>query len=372
MNFEYTPEQRTLRTEVRSWHRENEAEFREFIQQGEFPRELYEEGMEMGFGNVIVPEAYGGPGGGAMEYAIVAQEVGLFQISFQMQRAFLEAGSEEQKDKYLPRFVEGDYVGAISISEPNTGSSLKSMNTFAERIGENYVLNGSKRHVNLGAQADLHKVYAMTDEGLTAFLVDDDNSGLTVTEEGDPIGTRYLPIYDIEFDDCEVSASQVLLEPGDGYEVFFKTFNFSRIGNASELLGHGWRALEQAIEWANQREVGNDLVTDFQGIRWKTAELYTQLRAAERLRDEAAWRIDTGKDSTLQTSMAKLATANAALPATTESMQITGAHGLYYDQPFVQHFLDAKTLEIAGGSREIIKNVIADRILEQGIGNRGD
>lgn len=372
MDFELTPEQRALRADVRSWHRENEAEFRDFVRRGEFPRDLYNEGMDAGFGNVIVPEPYGGPDGGAMEYAIVAQEVGLFQISFQMQRALIETGSDAQKNRYLPQFVSGDYVGAISISEPETGSSLKSMETDAEREDEYFVLNGTKSHVNLAAQADLHKVYAMTEEGLTAFLVEADNPGLTVTEEGDPIGTRYLPIYDVELDDCEVPASQVLLEPGDGYEVFFKTFNFSRIGNASELLGHGWRALEQATEWADERNVGDSVVTDFQGIRWKAAELYTQLRAAERLRDEAAWRIDTGRDSALATSMAKLAAANAALPATTESMQITGAHGLYYDQPFVQHFLDAKTLEIAGGSREIMKNVIADQILEDGIGNRDD
>jgi len=372
MDFEFTPEQQELRADVRSWHRENEAEFHEFIRQGEFPRELYNEGMEAGFGNVIVPEAYGGPGGGAMEYAIVAQEIGLFQISFQMQRALLEGGSDAQKNRYLPQFVDGNHIGAISISEPETGSSLKSMDTYAERVNDHFVLNGTKSHVNLAAQADLHKVYAMTDEGLTAFLIEDDNPGLTVTEEGDPIGTRYLPIYDVELDDCEVPASQILLGPGEGYEVFFKTFNFSRIGNASELLGHGWRALEQAIEWADQRQVGDNVVTDFQGIRWKAAELYTHLRAAERLRDEAAWRIDTGKDSALATSMAKFAAANAALPATTEAMQITGAHGLYYDQPFVQHFLDAKTLEIAGGSREIMKNVIADKILEDGIGNRDD
>lgn len=372
MDFEYTSERRAFRADVRSWHRETEAELREFTRRGEFPQDLYTEGMEAGFGNAITPEAYGGPGGGAMEYAIVAQEVGLFQISFQMQRALLEAGTDAQKSRYLPRFAEGDYVGAIGISEPETGSSLKSMDTHAERTDGQFVLNGAKTHVNLAAQADLHKVYAMTDEGLTAFLVEDDNPGLTVTDEGDPIGTRYLPIYDIELDDCEVPASQVLLEPGEGYEVFFKTFNFSRIGNASELLGHGWRALEQAIEWADQREVGDDVVTDFQGIRWKAAELYTRLRAAEYLRDEAAWRIDTGKDATLATSMAKLAAANAAVPATTESMQITGAHGLYYDQPFVQHFLDAKTLEIAGGSREIMKNVIADKILDEGIGSRDD
>jgi alkylation response protein AidB-like acyl-CoA dehydrogenase len=372
MDFDLTDDQRTLRERVRAWRDRHEADLRDHARRGEFPAHLYREGMEEGFGNVIVPEEFGGQGGGAVEYAIVAQEVGIFQISIQVQRALLATGSERQKGEHLPGLAAGESVPAISISEPETGSSLKSMDTTAEKRGDHYVLDGTKSHVNLAAEADLHKVYAMADEGLTVFLVEDDNEGITVTQEGDPIGTRYLPIYDLELDDCVVHESQTLLEPGAGYEVFFETFNFSRIGNASEMLGHGWRALEAAIRWADRRQVGDDVVTDFQGIRWKAAELYTALSAAERLRDEAACRIDAGHDSVLETSMAKLAAANAAAPATTEAMQITGAHGLYYEQPFVQHFLDVKTLEIAGGSREIMKNVIADRVVDELAGGDGD
>lgn len=372
MDFELTDDQQALRESVRTWCDENETELREHVSNGEFPARLYQKGMDAGFGNVIVPETYGGRGGGAMEYAIIAQEIGLFQITFQMERALMATGSEQQKETYLPRLSTGDCIGAISISEPETGSSLKSMDTHAEKRGDQYVLNGTKSHVNLAAQADLHKIYAMTEAGLTVFLVDDDNDGLTVTEEGDPIGTRYLPIYDLELEDCRVHESQVLLEPGDGYEVFFKTFNFSRIGNASEMIGHGWDALQDAVEWASQREVGENVVTDFQGIRWKVAELYTNLRSAENLRNEAACRLDAGEDAVLATSMAKFAAANAALPATTEAMQITGAHGLYYNQPFVQYFLDVKTLEIAGGSREIMKNVISDRVIDELCGSSSE
>ncbi|MFB6303861.1 MAG: acyl-CoA dehydrogenase family protein, partial [Haloferacaceae archaeon] len=150
---------------------------------------------------------------------------------------------------------------------------------------------------------------------------------------------------------------------GDGYEVFFETFNFSRIGNASEMLGRGRRSLRRAVRWAKERDVGEQKVTDFQGIRWKVADLYTDLRAAERLRDEAALALDRGEDAALETSMAKLAAADAALPATTEAMQITGAHGLYRDRPYEADFRDVKTLEVAGGSREIMRNVVADEVI---------
>lgn len=364
MDFELTDAQQTLRERVRSWCDDNRERIAACDRHSEFPRELYREGMERGFGNVIIPERYGGGGGGAMEYAIVAEETGIFQISFQMQRAILAAGTDDQQDRYLPGFAAGDRVGAIGISEPETGSSLRSMETVAVKEGDQYVLSGTKSHVNLAAEADLHKIYAMTEEGLTAFLVEADTPGLEVSPKRDPIGTRYLPLYDVELEECVVDADQVLLGPGEGYRVFFRTFNFSRIGNASEMLGHGKRALASAVEWASDREVGDDYVTDFQGIRWKIAELATQLRAAERLRDEAAWRIDRGESGTLATSMAKLACANAALPATTEAIQLTGATGLYRDQPYEAHFRNVKTLEVAGGSREIMKNVIADELLD--------
>jgi hypothetical protein len=365
MDFDLTGQQRDLKERVTAWREEHEATIDDHARRSEFPREVYEDGMERGFGAVITPEEYGGGGGGAMEYAIVAEQVGLFQISFQLQRALLVAGTDEQKERYLPEFAAGDAVGAISISEPETGSSLKSMDTVAVRDGDEFVLDGPKSHVNLAAEATVHKVYAMTDEGLTAFLVDDDNPGLTVTEKHDPIGTRYLPIYDLELDECRVDASQVLGDVGGGYRTFFGTFNFSRIGNASEMLGHGKRALREATRWAKARDVGDETVTDFQGIRWKIADLYTDLEAATHLRDRAACALDAGEDAVLETSMAKLAAANAALPATTEAIQITGAHGLYRDQPYEGHFRDVKTLEVAGGSREIMRNVVADRIIPE-------
>jgi alkylation response protein AidB-like acyl-CoA dehydrogenase len=364
MDFEFTPAQRDLEERVTAWRENHEDEIRAHSERSEFPRAIYEEGMERGFGTAILPAAYDGPGGGAVEYGIVAQQTGIFQICFQTQRALLATGTDAQKERYLPQFRDGSAVGAISISEPDTGSSLKSMETTAERRGDEWVIDGVKSHVNLAREATVHVVFAMADQGLSVFLVDAETPGIEVSAKRDPIGTRYLPIYDIAFDDVVVDDSQILLEPGDGYEVFFETFNFSRIGNASEMIGHGKRSLRRAVRWAREREVGDDVVTDFQGIRWKVADLYTDLRAAELLRDEAAVALDAGDDDApRRTSMAKLAAADAALAATTEAMQITGAHGLYRDQPYEANFRDVKTLEVAGGSREIMRNVIADSVI---------
>lgn len=365
MDFSYGEEQRTLRNRAEQFADEHRETLQEYYNNHRFPKTVYQKGTDIGPG-VIIPEEYGGKELGAIEYSLVNEQIGLFQTSFQLARAIIVNGSEDQKEQYLPELANCEYPGAITISEPNTGSSLKNMETVAVKQGDEFVLNGQKTHANLGAEAGLHKVYAMTEEGLTTFLVGKENPGLEITNKLDPIGLRNLPIYDLELDECHVSKDAVLGDVGGGYDVFFSTFNFSRIGNASSLIGYGKRAIEDAIDYASDREIDDEnVVTDFQGIRWTIADSYTRLEAASRLRDQAAWRIDNGKSAVMYTSMAKLMAAYAALPATTHAIQITGAHGLYYDQPFITYFHDAKTLEVAGGSREIMRNVIADQILDE-------
>ncbi len=363
MDFSYTEEQKQLKRRVKSFTAEHSDRLDQCYEKKQFPSSVFEEAVDVGPGTII-PEQYGGHGKGAIEYSIINEEIGLFQTSFQLARAINETGSDEQKKQYLPDLANCEYPGAITISEPNTGSSLKNMETKAEPTENGYILNGKKTHANLGAEAGLHKIYAMTEEGLTAFLVEQGNPGIEIKTQLDPIGLRDMPIYDLELNDCEVPERAVLGEVGGGYEVFFSTFNFSRVGNASSLLGRGKRALQKAIEYADRRSIDDEnVVTDFQGIRWMIADAYTRLEAASRLRDEAAWRIENGKSAALHTSMAKLMAAYASLPAISTAIQITGAHGLYRDQPFIKYFNDAKTLEVAGGSREVMRNVIADNVL---------
>lgn len=365
MDLSYTEEQRALQSRAQEFAAEHRETLDQCYEEHRFPMKVFQQGTSIGTG-VIIPEVYGGQGKGAIEYSIVNEQIGIFQTSFQLARAIIENGTEEQKAEYLSKLANCEYPGAITISEPNTGSSLKNMETVAVKDGDEWVLDGTKTHANLGAEAGLHKVYASTEEGLTVFLIEKGTPGLKITNKLDPIGLRNLPIYDLELDECRVPEEAVLGEVGGGYEVFFSTFNFSRIGNASSLIGTGKRAVKDAIEYASEREVDEEnVVTDFQGIRWMVADSHTRLQAASRLRDEAAWRIDAGKSAVLHTSMAKLMAAYAALPATTNAIQMTGAHGLYYDQPFITYFNDAKTLEVAGGSKEIMRNVIADEILDE-------
>jgi butyryl-CoA dehydrogenase len=365
MDFTLTDTEQEYRRRAREYREEHEGRIRECKRESEFPMELFEQGTEHGFPGLLVPEEYGGEGMGATEYALVAEDIGFYQTTYQLARALMVAGTEQQKDQYLPEIAAGNVVGSDDISEPEAGSSLKDIETTAERDGDQWVINGLKTHVNCAAEADVHHVYTHTDEGLTVFLVEKDNPGMRTGEKEEPIGLREMPIHDVVYDDCVVPDDQMLGENGGGYEVFFKTFNFSRIGNASEILGHGKRTLEEAIEWAAEREVGDQgVVTEFQGNRWKIAELKTRLRCVEHLRNEAAWRLDQGESAVKYTCMAKLRAGEVALAAIEEAIQLTGAHGLYRDQGFDMAFADAKTLDVAGGSREIMRNVIADEVLE--------
>lgn len=366
MDFQFSESQEAYRTTAREFAAHHRDRIAECKRKSEFPSELFEQGVEHGFPGVFIPERYGGEGEGAMEYALIAEHIGFYQTTYQLARAILVAGTDEQKETYLPEIANGNIVGSDDISEPDAGSSLKDIETTAVRDGDHFIINGRKVHVNSAAVADVHHVYAQTDEGLTVFLVEKENPGMSIGSKGDPIGLREMPINDVIYDDCVVHERTVLGEIGGGYKVFFPTFNFSRIGNASEIIGHGKQALDRAIDWAAERQVGEKgTVTSFQGNRWKIAELKTQLRAVEHLRNEAAWRIDEGASAILETSMAKLMAGEVSLAAIEEAIQLTGAHGLYREQRFEQKFADAKTLDVAGGSREIMRNVIADQVLEE-------
>lgn len=334
---------------------------------GEFPRDIFREMGRRGWVGPFVGRELGGLGGGVAEYCSIEEEVARHalvspQISIQGQRWLVDWGTPEQQDRYLGPIARGECIFSESISEPGVGSSLKLMRTSARRDGDDWVLRGEKTHVNLGHQSDVTLVYAVGDEGMTAFLVDMDLAGVS-SRQTDPIGLRLIPTADMVFEDVRVPSSAVLGEVGRGMDTFLSTFNVSRLGNASELIGFGRRALAQAITYAEQRHVGEHVVTSFQGIQWTVADCYADLYAAALARNTAATLVDEGREHALATSLAKKLAIDAAERATSEAFALIGGHGLYYDTDFSQLVNDTKVMRIAGGSLEILRNYIARRVL---------
>jgi alkylation response protein AidB-like acyl-CoA dehydrogenase len=339
-----------------------------------FPRELYRELGRRGYLGPLVPAEYGGLGGGVAEYVVISEEVGRHglvsgQIAAQGQRWLLDWGTDEQKDRWLRPIATGAAVFSESISEKNAGSSFKGMAATAVRDRGDWLLTGSKTHVNLGADCDVTLFYANAEEGLTSFLVDMSLPGIG-TAVTDPVGLRLIRTADVVFDRVRVPDSALLGPPGGGLQTFLSTFNISRLGNASELIGLGRRALELGLRYASGRQVGAGMVTDFQGIQWLVADAWTALQAASLARDDAAVAHGRGEDIALRTTTAKHLAITAAERASDTAYSLTGGHGLYFGEPYTDIAGDIKVLKVAGGSAEIMRNYIARRVLA-GPGHEG-
>ncbi len=332
-----------------------------------FPRDLYLEMGKRGWVGPITPTDEGGAGGGVAEYCVIEEEVGRHglvspQISIQGQRWLLVWATPDQRTRYLPGIARGELIFSESISEPGVGSSLKLMRTTARRDGSDWIINGRKTHVNLGHESNVTIVYAIAEEGLTSFLVDMDLPGVS-SRHTDPIGLRLIPTADMFFDEVRVPSEAVLGEPGGGMETFLSTFNMSRLGNASELIGFARRALAQAISYASEREVAENVVTDFQGIQWTVADCYGELYGASLARDCAATLADQGAEHALATTLAKKLAIDAAEHSVNESFALVGGYGLYTDTDFGLLLHDMKVLRVAGGSLEVLRNYVARRVL---------
>jgi len=346
---------------------DNREELDAANRQNRFPEGVYRQLAALGHVGIFIPKEYGGSAWGAAEYCLINEEAGRLgivspQTAVQGQKWLLAFGTEEQKRNYLPRIADGSLPFSESISEPNVGSSFDAMQTRAVRDGDEWVITGSKTHVNMGEEALLTIVYAQTDEGLTAFMVDAGLPGYSA-KRTDAIGSRLIPTADVEFDGVRVPDSALLGRPGQGMDTFLTTFNLSRLGNASELIGYGRRTLGLAIDYATGRQVGSSVVTDFQGQRWAIADAHQALWSAALLRDVAATRIDAGEDHALETTMAKNAAVDAALLASQTAFNLTGGFALYHHEPFFAILGDIEVLRTAGGSREVLRNFAARRIL---------
>jgi alkylation response protein AidB-like acyl-CoA dehydrogenase len=355
-------------TEVAALADAHRSELRRCTKVGEFPAEIFREMGRRGWVGPFAPRELGGLGGGVAEYCVIEEEVGRHglvspQISIQGQRWLLDWGTPEQKERYLAPMVRGELIFSESISEPGVGSSLKLMQTTARRDNGDWIINGTKTHVNLGHQSDVTLVFAMAEEGLSSFLVDIDLPGVT-TKQTDPIGLRLIPTADMFFDNVRIPESAVLGTAGRGMDTFLSTFNVSRLGNASELIGFGRKALTDAARYAKTRRVGDNVVTDFQGIQWTLADRYADLYTASLARNQAAMVFDRGEPPALATSLAKKVCIEAAERAVNDAFALIGGHGLYTDTDFGQLMHDVKVLRIAGGSVEVLRNYIARRLLK--------
>jgi alkylation response protein AidB-like acyl-CoA dehydrogenase len=335
---------------------------------------------KQGFTGTFIPEAYGGLGQGILESTLIFEQVARNCANTAMlmsmtdgatPRAILYLGTEEQKRRYLPRFVSGELFAAWSMSEAKAGSDLGAMETRAVRDGDKYRLTGSKMWCSCAQLADLFLVLArVSDEaglaGVGALLVDSNTPGFTIGGHLDLIGLRATGMAPLFFDDCLIPAENLLV-PAGGMRKLLNVFNADRVaGNPSICLGVAASALNAAADYVGERRQFGQALGDFQGLRWKLADMAIDLEAAQALVYRAARMIDNGSIGPMDASIAKTFANEAAIRITDSAIQLAGASGLSAEYPFERYYRDVRGMAVGYGTTEIHRNLIGKTIVESG------
>jgi alkylation response protein AidB-like acyl-CoA dehydrogenase len=339
----------------------------------DYPWEISELLSQQGLLGITLKEADGGMGGTLMDAVIAIQTIALYcpksadivqAGNFGPIRSFAEYATQDQKERYLPDLLAGKAVISLGMTEPDAGSAVTELTTNAKKVEGGYLVNGSKVFSTHSPDAKVFLIYLRYGPGLDgigSMLIDRDTPGFEIGQPSSFMsGERWSQLY---FADCFVPDKNVLLGPG-GFKKQISGFNVERIGNASRSLALGRYAFLQAKEYAKTRTQFSRKIAEFQGIQWKFAEMATKLEAAQLLLYKAALNADSGLPSPYETAMAKLICNETGFNVANEALQIMGASG--YSQENLVEYCVRRTRGwmIAGGSIEILKNRIAEEVLE--------
>lgn len=350
---------------------------REWDEKQIFPIQLFKSMGDLGIMGMLVPESYGGAGLGYIEYVTAIVELSKVDPSIGLSMAahnslctnhILLFGNDEQKERYLPDLASGKHLGAWALTEPSTGSDAGNLKTTATKKGDKWILNGSKNFITHGKSSDILVVIARTGSGdaksnATAFVLSRNTPGLSAGKKEDKLGMRASETTEVIFRDCVIGDDQRLGETGDGFKQALKVLDGGRISIASLSLGTGVGAYEAALAYAKEREQFGRPISQFQGISFKLADMYTQLQASALLTYHAAELKERGENVTLASSVAKYHASETAVSTSNEAVQILGGYGFTKDYPVEKFFRDSKLCTIGEGTSEIQKVVISREIL---------
>ncbi|MEC3883489.1 acyl-CoA dehydrogenase [Halobacillus sp. HZG1] len=379
MNLQFTDEQEMMRKMVRDFAEKEVAPAVERMEREDrFPSELLPKMGELGLMGVPIPEKYGGAEMDYISYIIAIHELSKVSATLGVilsvhtsvgTNPILYFGTEEQKNKYIPKLASGEYLGAFALTEPSAGSDASSLKTRAVKQGDHYILNGSKVFITNGGNADTFIVFARTNpdvetkRGLSAFIVERETPGFSVGKAEKKMGLHGSSTVSLNFDQCEVPASQRLGEEGEGYKIALANLNIGRIGIAAQSLGIAEAALEHAVSYAKEREQFGRPIAHLQGVSFKLADMATEVEASKLLVYNAASLQAAGKKCAKEVSMAKLMASKTAVKASIEAVQVHGGYGYTEDYAVERFFRDAKVCEIYEGTSEIQKIVIGNHLI---------
>ncbi len=344
-----------------------------------FPTEQIKKMGELGFMGMMVDPKYGGSGLDTISYVLAMEEISKVDASASVVMSVNNSlvcwgiqtyGTEEQKEKYLPKLASGEQIGAFCLSEPEAGSDATSQKTTAIDMGNHYLVNGTKNWITNGSTASVYIVIAQTDadkmhKGINALILTRDMPGFEVGVKEQKLGIRGSDTHSLMFTDVKVPKENRIGEDGFGFKFAMKTLAGGRIGIASQALGIASGAYELALKYSKERKAFGKEISQHQAIAFKLADMAVNIEAARHLCMKAAWDKDNGHNYDLSGAMAKLFASQVAMDTSIEAIQIHGGNG-YVKEYHVERFMrDAKITQIYEGTSEIQKIVISRSILTE-------
>ena len=344
-----------------------------------FPRDLWPELGKLGVHGITVPEAFGGLGLGYLEHCVAMEEISRASASIGLSygahsnlciNQIRLHGSSEQKQRYLPKLVSGQHVGALAISEPNAGSDVASMRTRAERKGDRFILNGSKMWITNGPHADTIVVYARTDPNvearkLTTFIVESSFKGFSRAQKLDKLGMRGSDTGELVFENCEVPEENVLGEVGRGVNVLMSGLDYERAVLAAGPLGIMQACLDVVMPYVHERKQFGEPIGSFQLVQGKIADMYTTMNASRAYVYAVAKACDRGETTREDAAGAILYASEKATQCTLDAIQLLGGNGYINDYPTGRLLRDAKLYEIGAGTSEIRRMLIGRELFDK-------
>ncbi len=385
MQYDLTEEQRMLQDMVRRLAKEQvEPGAAKRDSEGKFDWEMVALLRENGLIGVDFPEAYEGAGAGMLALAITVEELSRVDAACGLVPAVQElgslpimlAGSEAQKQEFLPKLASGEQLAAFGLTEPAAGSDVARLRCRAVRDGDFYVINGTKTFISNGGVADIVTLYAITDPGVSAhkgssvFVVPKGTPGFSVGKKEDKMGIRWSDTVELIFEDCRVPAANLLGQEGEGFRVMMKTLDFSRLGIAAQALGIAAGALDLAVAYAKERETFGRPIIQHQGVGFKLADMAMRTEAARQLLYKTCSLFEAQpKDMSRispqlikMSAMSKCLCGDVAMWVATEAVQVLGGYGFIKEFPVERMMRDAKITQIYEGTNEIMRLVISNTL----------
>jgi alkylation response protein AidB-like acyl-CoA dehydrogenase len=380
MDFELTEDQKLLREMVRDFAQKEMSPYVKTLEdKKEFPKEIMMKLGELGILGMTIPTEYGGSQTDYLSFVLALEEISKVSASVSVIvsvhcalfcTAILEFGNDALKRKYLPRAAQGEIIGAFSLTEPGAGSDATNLKAKAVKDGDYYLLNGTKSWVTTGNDAEAAIVFTSAGieskpNKLSAFIVENEFPGYKVSRIEEKMGLHSSLTAEIFLEDCRVPEENLLGDEGKGATIALSSLDGSRIGIAAQSVGLSERSLQEAVQYAKQREAFGKKISEFQAIQFMIADISTLIEAARLLTYKAADLKDKGKNFIKEAAMAKLFASEAANKIVYHALQIHGGYGYSKEFLIEQLYRDARVFSIYEGTSEIQRLVISRQLLKE-------